>query len=443
VVNGWKKRGITIFLSEIHMKTIKYFLLAFIMLILAARGNAQDLQYTITCKPENFSPMPAKIYFVEPMHTGVLAKSLDSSEVKNGEYHFGGKLLANQATEVQIATTLAKKADQTQVFGLMNDKGDFQVVSEGSVTHSKIIGTGALAQHQFEEMRLADSNYVISRTRQAEELEVKYATAEKENQIALLNQKAKLEQGNFNKAMLVKNVTTGGFALVAIIAGLLYRQSTLRKKNNELLERLLIEKDWLLKEVNHRVKNNLHMVISLLESQAMYLENDALKAMQSSKHRIFSMSLIHQKLYQSDDVKTIDMSVYLPELVNYLRDSFGAGRLIHFSLEVEPVQLSIAKAIPLALVLNEAITNSIKYAFPGNRRGEISIKMRQTGENIELIIMDNGVGMVKAMEDTDSLGLKLMRGLVEEIGGQIQFENKNGMGITIAFEINLLVELEK
>ena len=185
------------------------------------------------------------------------------------------------------------------------------------------------------------------------------------------------------------------------------------------------------------------MVISLLESQAIYLENDALEAMQSSKHRIFSMSLIHQKLYQSEDVKTIDMSVCLPELVSYLRDSFDTGRYIHFNLEVDPIQLSVSQAIPLALVLNEAITNSVKYAFPGNRLGEISIKMRQTGEDIELIIRDNGIGMAKAPEDADSLGLKLMRGLVEEISGQIQFENNNGTIITITFKTDLLVELEK
>jgi two-component system, sensor histidine kinase PdtaS len=298
--------------------------------------------------------------------------------------------------------------------------------------------------------KLADSNYVISKTRQGEELQVKYATAEKESQITLLNQKAKLEQANFNKATLIKNVTIGGIALVVIIAGLIYRQSRLRKKSNqvithksELLERLLTEKEWLLKEVNHRVKNNLHMVISLLESQAIYLENDdALKAMETSKHRIFSMSLIHQKLYQSENVKAIDMSIYLPELVNYLRASFDAGKYIHFNLEIGPIQLSVAQAIPLALVLNEAITNSVKYAFPGNRLGEISIKMRQLGENIELTIRDNGIGMIKATEDTDidSLGLKLMRGLIEEISGQIQFENNNGTIITITFKIDLLVE---
>jgi two-component sensor histidine kinase len=219
-------------------------------------------------------------------------------------------------------------------------------------------------------------------------------------------------------------------------------QNELITHKNELLQKLVAEKDWLLKEVNHRVKNNLHMVISLLESQALYLESDALKAMESSKHRIFSMSLIHQKLYLSDNVKTIDMSVYLPELVNYLRDSFDAGKYIHFSLEVDPVQLSVSQAVPLALVLNEAITNSVKYAFPGKRLGEISVEMRQTGENIELIIMDNGVGMVKATKDTDpdSLGLKLIRGLIKEINGQIQFENNNGTIITISFEIDLIAD---
>jgi two-component sensor histidine kinase len=330
--------------------------------------------------------------------------------------------------------------------GLQDELGSLSnLIRMDSIQRDNASGVRHLSLYK----KLADSNYVISKTRQAEELQVKYATEEKESQIALLNQKAKLEQANLNKARLIKNVTIGGIVLVVIIAGLLYRQSRLRKKSNQvitqkskLLERLLTEKEWLLKEVNHRVKNNLHMVISLLESQAIYLENDALKAMQSSKHRIFSMSLIHQKLYQSEDVKTIDMSVCLPELVNYLRDSFDAGKYIHFSLEVDPVQLSISQAIPLALVLNEAITNSVKYAFPGNRRGEISIKMRQIDENIELIIMDNGVGMGKAAKcpDPDSLGLKLMRGLVDEINGQIQFENHNGTIITITFKIDRLVE---
>jgi peroxiredoxin/uncharacterized membrane protein YcgQ (UPF0703/DUF1980 family) len=160
--NGAVQKTILILIFEIYMKTINYFIWACIMLILAAKANAQDLQYTITGKLNNFPPMPAKIYFIEPVHTGVLAKSLDSSEVKNGEYHFSGKLLADQATEVQITTAKPKTAGPTQVFGLMVDKGDLQLVSDGSLKNSTVTGTGALAQHQFEEMlaptrMLADS----------------------------------------------------------------------------------------------------------------------------------------------------------------------------------------------------------------------------------------------------------------------------------------------
>jgi two-component sensor histidine kinase len=307
---------------------------------------------------------------------------------------------------------------------------------------------------------LTDSIFTVAKAKQIAELQLQY---EKDQKVQRLENKGKLQQVELQQAGAARNFTIAGVGLLFLFLVLGYRRYRQKQHSNRLLQvqqqeinlinqslqltvaekdSLLIEKNWLLKEVNHRVKNNLHMVISLLESQAIYLENDALKAMQSSKHRIFSMSLIHQKLYQSEEVKTIDMSIYLPELVNYLRDSFEAGKYIHFNLEIDPVQLSVAQAIPLALVLNEAITNSVKYAFPGNRLGEISIRMRQTDENIELIIMDNGVGMAKVTEDTDldSLGLKLMRGLVEEISGEIQFENNSGTVITITFEIDLLVE---
>jgi len=314
---------------------------------------------------------------------------------------------------------------------------------------------------------LTDSIFTVAKAKQIAELQLQY---EKDQKVQQLENKGKLQQTELQHAGTVRNFIIAGAGLLFLSLAMGYRRYRQKQHSNRLLQEqqkeinlinqnleltvgekdsllkekddLLIEKDWLLKEVNHRVKNNLHMIISLLESQAMYLENDALKAMETSKHRIFSMSLIHQKLYQSDDVRTIDMAIYLPELVNYLRDSFDAGKYIHFSLEVDPVQLSVSQAIPLALVLNEAITNSVKYAFPDNRLGEISIKMRQTGENIELIIRDNGVGMVKATEDTDidSLGLKLMRGLIEEINGQIQFKNNNGTIITISFKIDHLVE---
>jgi len=289
--------------------------------------------------------------------------------------------------------------------------------------------------------RLADSNYVISKTRQGEELQVKYATAEKESQIALLSQNAKLERANLTKATMIRNVTFGAIFLVLIISGLLYRQSRLRKMSNKVithkniqLESLLKEKEWLLKEVHHRVKNNLHTIICLLESQAAYLESDALRAIEKSQNRIYAMSLIHQKLYQSESIETIDMAGYIPELIQYLNDSFGvSSERIYFHLNIALVSLDPSVAIPVGLIINEALTNSIKYAFPDDRRGEISVGLVEDGELMRLELTDDGIGMEKGPESLNSvsLGLQLIRGLTKEIRGVVRIITASDQGFKI------------
>jgi two-component sensor histidine kinase len=291
--------------------------------------------------------------------------------------------------------------------------------------------------------KIQDSTFTATKNKQIKQLQVLFDTKQKEAQIKLLNQKAELDQSNLQRANLVKDVTIGAIVLVVIIAGLLYRQSKLRQKNNtivthknELLQHLLTEKEWLLKEVHHRVKNNLHTVICLLESQAAYLENDALKAIENSQNRIYAMSLIHQKLYQSDDIKAIDMSEYIPELVRSLEDSFGTSGQIEFKLRIEPISLTLSHAIPLGLIINEVVTNSIKYAFPNNRKGEILISMIENNKRIKLELADNGIGMpeIDREVESDSLGLQLMKGLSEDIEADISFEVDNGTRITIVFE---------
>jgi two-component sensor histidine kinase len=296
-------------------------------------------------------------------------------------------------------------------------------------------------QHRRLYQKLADSSYRISKVRQAEELQVKYATAEKEDQITLLNQKAKLEQTNLNKTTLIKNVTIGGIVLVIVIAGLLYRQSRLRKKSNKLLERLLSEKEWLLKEVHHRVKNNLHTVMCLLESQELYLENDALAAIEISQHRIYAMSLIHQKLYQSEDIEMVDMYLYVKEFVQYLADSFGPPDNVSILSEIESIRLGISQAIPLGLILNEAVTNAFKYAFPENKTGKIFIGFKKTGNDLELVIADDGIGIERQPDESErskSLGIGLMKGLTRDLKGNITFHTHAGTRITIKFAVDPL-----
>ena len=287
-----------------------------------------------------------------------------------------------------------------------------------------------------------DSIFNEIKSKQIAQLEVEFDSEKKEGQINFLKQKEVLESTKLKQANFVRNVTVAGVILLLIIAGLLYKQSHLRKKNNVLvtkkngqLKRLLTEKEWLLKEVHHRVKNNLHTVICLLESQARYLEEDALRAIESSQNRIFAMSLIHQKLYLSDNIGAIDADVYITELTNYLLESFGAPANVSIHLQLEKLRLSLSQAIPMGLIINEALTNAFKYAFPNNRTGKITIELRQSGNNIHLLIADNGVGMskVNSISAPKSLGLHLIRGLTSELQGNILFEDDDGTRIAVSF----------
>jgi two-component sensor histidine kinase len=305
-----------------------------------------------------------------------------------------------------------------------------------SIFHDPVSGLG----HYKKYTELLDSNFRVSKMRQAEELQVKYLTEEKENQIVVLNQKASLEQASLKQTKLIKNVTIAGIILVAIIATLLYRKNLIKQKNNIIitqknvqLQHLVTEREWLLKEVHHRVKNNLQTIICLLDSQAIYLENDALQAIEKSQHRIYAMSLIHQKLYQNDDITSIDMSVYLEEFILYLKQSFDVHK-IEFSLQIEPIHLNLPEAIPVGLIVNEAVTNSIKYAFNERHAGRISIAMAEREGIITLIIADNGKGFVPKDEDeSKSLGIQLIRGLSKQINGSVLIEASIGTKVIIQF----------
>jgi two-component sensor histidine kinase len=190
------------------------------------------------------------------------------------------------------------------------------------------------------------------------------------------------------------------------------------------------------------VKNNLHTVICLLQSQALYLEDDALKAIEISRQRIYAMSLIHQKIYQSEDIKTVDMTNYIPEFIGYLRESFGNPAHIQFQLTIDPVKLDVSQAIPIALIVNEAVTNAIKYAFPDRRPGTITILLQQLEDHMKLTVKDNGVGMDQVLLDIElnSLGIQLMKGLAREINGAISFDIDQGTRISLIFSLDPLFE---
>ncbi|KIC92604.1 tetratricopeptide repeat-containing sensor histidine kinase [Flavihumibacter solisilvae] len=292
---------------------------------------------------------------------------------------------------------------------------------------------------------LNDSLFNEASGRQIRQLEVEFETEKNKNEITVLNQKNQLQQNHLKQARLVKNFTIGGIVFLFIIIGLLYRQFRHKQQSNKIilqknqqLQLYLNEKEWLVKEIHHRVKNNFHVVASLLEIQSSYLKNkEAYSAIKESQHRIHSMSIIHQKLYQSATLSTIRMPEYIYELVEYLRESYAIRDSIGFSLQVENIELDDASGLTLGLILNEAITNSIKYAFTDTMDGKITISLSYISDSqIMLGISDNGRGLPTDFETRTgtTMGMEMLQGLTDDLGGSYSIETNGGTHIKIIFD---------
>jgi len=305
--------------------------------------------------------------------------------------------------------------------------------------------------HYIQYKSYDDSIVGIEQRKKFDELTIKYGAEKKDNDIKLLQKEKQLQGTRLVQAKYTRNWILGAVALLLVIVGLLVNNSRLKQqtnkkldlqrveigKQNHTLRHLVNEKDWLVKEIHHRVKNNLQIVMSLLNSQSAYIDNEpALTAIHDSQHRVHAISLIHQKLYGSENVSSIEISFYIRELVSYLSDSFNTGQRIRFDLTVDPLEMDVSQAVPLGLILNEAITNSIKYAFPGGRDGVISISLSNASPNQYLLVMsDNGIGIPDNLKKKipGSLGMSLMEGLSEDLDGRFSIENKNGTIIKISF----------
>ena len=182
------------------------------------------------------------------------------------------------------------------------------------------------------------------------------------------------------------------------------------------------------------------MVVGLLASQTEFLKNEeAVQAINNSQNRIQAMSLIHQKLYQSESLSIIDMPSYIFELTEYLKDSFEIRNTIRIILDIDSFNLPLSHSIPIGLIFNEAVTNAIKYAFPNHQNAIITISLKKIGnQNYRLIIHDNGVGLPADFDpyNNPSLGVKLMHGLAADIEGKFLITNLNGTKITLEFTCN-------
>ncbi|WP_051249777.1 sensor histidine kinase [Maridesulfovibrio zosterae] len=217
---------------------------------------------------------------------------------------------------------------------------------------------------------------------------------------------------------------------------ILSEEITARKNSEKLVRASLAEKEVMLKEIHHRVKNNLQVISSLLSLQSGYTEDiEASNLLRECQHRVRSMSMLHEKLYRSEDLTRIDMNEYALTLIDFLLRSYSVDGKIEPNVDIQDIHLSIDSAIPCGLIINELVSNSLRHAYPGGENGVLRISMRKISGKIKLDVSDDGIGIPDAytIGSTKTLGMTLVDTLAQQLNGEFKFFNSNGATFEIIF----------
>lgn len=211
-----------------------------------------------------------------------------------------------------------------------------------------------------------------------------------------------------------------------------------RKQAENEIKKALKEKEMLLKEIHHRVKNNLMIISSLLNLQSSYINDEGARdVFKESQNRAKAMAMIHERLYQSTDLKNIDCGDYIRSLTTDLYYTIVVDpERVRLDIDVEDVKIDINTVVPLGLIVNELVTNSMKYAFPGDESGYVKVELYRKNEKIVLVVSDNGIGFPEDLDykNTSSLGLQVVNSLTSQIEGEIKMDRSQGTAFTLIFE---------
>lgn len=312
------------------------------------------------------------------------------------------------------------------------------------------------ALDQYKELvHFNDSISAIRDRARSDMMQVIYEVEQKNREIKLQRARASEAEEDARHQKERQQFMVIGFVLLAVIILILgwviiqrrKRAHQLADKNqriqqqNKIIEESLAEKEILIKEIHHRVKNNLQLISGILELQAVkFDDNNVREMLREGQSRVRSMALIHQQLYQRENLGAIDFQDYVVKLANDIVVAFNdEGCKIDIHIKVEHFSFDVNTVVPLGLIINELITNTIKHAFKGRGSGNIHIDIQQDGEEFyKLTIRDDGLGLPPDFDPdkSSSLGLRLVKGLSRQLGGDYRFENCDGSKFIIRFKDN-------
>ncbi len=340
--------------------------------------------------------------------------------------------------EINLLTGNYKEAlkYQLQTVQFQEEDDDLANLTENyghlSTIYEKLDNYPLALEYQKKARIMRDSTAKIESDKTMSNLLTQYEIEKKENTIA--SQKTQLAQQRLVQWLSI------GFA--GLLLGFLffgYRSYVARTKSNQLLAAKNQQNELLLKEIHHRVKNNLELVKSLIALQSAQLADSATKdAMIASQNRVQSMGIIHQKLYQGDNLGSVEMKDYFLNLGEGIIDTFNAEDQVKIECAMDNLELDVDTAVPIGLIVNELLTNALKYAFPKNAKGNISISLLKTNsETLTLKVVDNGIGKIMGLAPKGTgFGSQLIKLLTQQLNGEMQEDSQNGTSVLFHFKLN-------
>jgi len=335
---------------------------------------------------------------------------------------------------------------QLQTVALQEKNKDVSNLTENydhvSTIYEKLGNYPKALEYEKKARVMRDSIVSMESDKAMSKLLTQYEAVKKEETIA--NQEAKISH---QKKIEILYIAIASLAIISLI-GMFSSMKNIRRKRKKLqilnkeLELKNKQNELLLKEIHHRVKNNLELVKSLISLQASQLQDSATKdAMIASQNRVESMGIIHQKLYQGENLESIEMKDYFINLSEGILDTFNSEDRVKIECVMDQLELDVDTAVPIGLIVNELLTNALKYAFPNNQKGNIKISLlRDKSDILTLNVSDNGVGKTQdAPPKGTGFGWQLINLLTQQLNGKIVENNLNGTSVLFHFNLNSTV----
>ena len=347
-----------------------------------------------------------------------------------GEYYYNKKEFSKAKVYLEMATILAQEHNHPDEISKATKELSDIYAEENNWKEAY---TTVVLHHKMKDsIRNADTE------RNVLKIKNEYELAQKQKEVDVLALNNELQALALKKKEQQVLFTTLGIVLLILILIIGYRSYKNKQKNNRLLKEQNEVKSSILKEIHHRVKNNLSIVNSLLHLQSRTLtDKKDIAVFQEAQSRVVSMALLHEKLYRTDDLRYIDINDHLSVLIEDLIEAYALNKEIRLDMEITAENLDINELVPLGLLINEIITNSLKHAFTEKEEGTIIVKLSQTPQNdFELIIGDDGIGIDDDEQPSEGIGKRLITTFIKQLDAVIERVEGAGTLYRIAFSSN-------